>query len=109
MRTIHVSNRVERQKTFDDEGRFAGYSDGWSDPAPELADIGMPNGSAMASPFGADVSYDRTALLESTSIAEGSRVWVDADPASDPHDFIAKKVSPSLSFTLVALSKTEAS
>lgn len=109
MRTVHVSNRCERLKVFDDDGRFVGYSDGWSDPSPELADIGMPSGSASASPFGADVSYDRTALLESTSMSEGSRVWVDADPRSEPHDFVAKRIAPSLSFTLVALSRTDAS
>ena len=61
--------------------------------------------------FGVSDGYDRVIVLENPKIAidEFSVLWIDADPAEVPYNFVVKKVARSLNSVAIAVSKVTVS
>lgn len=70
----------------------------YSDPVAFYANISAARGETEMTPFGTELKYSKVIVTNDTTcpINEHSRVWIDADPDSEPYDYTVVKVAKSL-------------
>lgn len=77
---VLVSFFVEKRELTDEEGRLTGRHEVVrTEPMPLRCSVSASKGTAESSPFGIDLDYDRTVLIEDTAypIDEASVLWID--------------------------------
>ena len=89
--------------------RTGQFAPSYTEPIPAKGNISAARGDTTASPFGADVVYDKViALGEDLGIDEHSVIWIDKDPEEgEPHDYIVRRVAKSLNSVLLAISRVD--
>lgn len=121
---------VEKVACEDDQGRLTGKHEVVrTDPIPYRLSVSASKGSAENSPFGIDLDYDRTVIIEDTTcpVDESSVFWVDNVAVPDgetgeidegfsadltggkPHDYTVTRVAKSPNCIAVALKRVEVS
>lgn len=112
---IFYANYRDKIPLRDEYGNMTGeYEISYTNPMDVCANISAARGEATTREFGDDESYDRVIVLDDPNfpIAVTSILWIDTLPeiAEDgstdtPHDYIVKKVAPSLNSVSIAVSK----
>lgn len=112
---FHYANYHDKTPVKDEYGNMTGeYEIHYTNPIAVCANISAARGESTTRQFGEDVSYDRIIVLDDQKfpIAESSILWIDTPPeiledgtTKTPHDYIVKKVAPSLNSLAVAVSK----
>jgi hypothetical protein len=120
---------VEKAAVENAEGKLTGkHKVVRTDPIPYMLSVSASKGSAENSPFGIDLDYDRTVIIEDIDcpIDESSVLWIDnvalatnsdeingafnTDLTGDkPHDYIVKRVAKSPNCIAVAVKHVEVS
>lgn len=134
---VLVSFFVEKVACKDDKGRLTGKHEIIrTEPIPLLCSVSASKGTAENSPFGLDLDYDKTVIIEDVDypIDESSVLWVDnfqypgsplapdgqedADDVDDsfsqvltdkPHDYTVKRIAKSPNCLAVAIKRVEVS
>ena len=104
-----------KEEIIDEYGNSTGeYEIIHSKPKEFYANISSAKGETATRQFGENENYDRVIVLENNSIEidEYSILWIDEIPEFDengqcitPHNYIVKKVAPSLNSVTIAISK----
>lgn len=128
-RLVYAAFFVDKKPVVDEQGRLTGrYDVERTEPVPLLLSVSASKGSAENSPFGIDLDYDRTLVVEDLSLPvdESTVFWIDnvfrADapddevdpgfnrPLSDrPHDYTVKRVARTSNSVAVAVKHVEVS
>jgi len=94
----------------------AGYKTGektktFETPVRIMVNVSASRGSAITEGFGVNEDYDRTIVTNDMScpISETTRLWVDADPTTEPYDYKVVRVAKSLNSITIAISKVKVS
>lgn len=83
----------------------------YTEPRELRCNVAPPSGSSEASPFGADVAYDRALVCEDADgIDESSVLWLDSEPTDAdgnavPYDHTVIRVAESLNVAAIAVEK----
>lgn len=129
---VLVSFFVEKVACKDDKGRLTGKHEVIrTEPIPLLCSVSASKGTAENSPFGIDLDYDKTVIIEDVDypIDESSVLWVDnfqcsgPDPSDGqeddvddgfsqvltdkPHDYTVKRITKSPNCLAVAIKRVE--
>lgn len=92
------------------DGLYTGeWSEGYADPVAIEASVSAARGSADIELFGISDSYTKTVIVDDTDcpIDEASLLWIDADPATEPHDYEVVRVAKSLNHITYAVQKVD--
>ena len=93
-------------------------TDEWGNPAkdygapePYMISISPNTGETIYNGFGTELDYDRTMVTTDLDcpINEYTRLWIDADPETEPYNFEVKRKAPNLNQVLYAIKKVEVS
>lgn len=118
---------VEKKAREDEQGRLTGKHEVVrTEPIPYYLSVSASKGNTENSPFGIDLDYDKTVIIEDTScpVDESSVFWVDnvSIPESGdeidegfnvdytggkPHDYTVKRVAKSPNCIAVAIKHVE--
>lgn len=118
---------VEKKACEDEQGRLTGKHEVVrTEPIPYYLSVSASKGNAENSPFGIDLDYDKTVIIEDTScpVDESSVFWVDnvslpeyvdeIDGGFDqdlsdgkPHDYTVKRVAKCPNCIAVAIKHVE--
>lgn len=108
---------------IDEYGNVTGqYSVSYTDPKRMDGNVSAAQGEVQSRQFGDSVVYDKVIILDDPTIPidEYAILWVDAPPeltedghlvlkddgsVKTPHDYIVRKVAPSLNSVSIAISK----
>ena len=77
---VLISFFVEKRACRDEQGRLTGRHEiVRSDPIPCLLSVSASKGTAESSPFGIDLDYDKTIIIEDVDIpvSESCVFWID--------------------------------
>ena len=112
---IYYANYSGKKPLRDEYGNMTGeYEISYENPVSVMANVSAASGESTTRQFGEDVRYDRIIVLDDPKfpIAETSILWIDTLPeiaedgsTTTPHDYIVKKVAPSLNSVSIAVSK----
>ena len=112
---IYYANYSKKSQLKDEYGNLTGeYEISYGNPVAVRANVSAASGESTTRQFGDDVRYDRIIVLDDPTfpIAETSILWIDTLPeiaedgsTATPHDYIVKKVAPSLNSVSIAVSK----
>ena len=77
----------------------------YSDPVVLACNISAAAGESSVEAFGAFADYSNVLCIEGvdTPITETTKLWLYADPNSEPSDYSVKRVAKSLNSTLIAI------
>ena len=124
---VLISFFIEKKACEDEQGRLNGKHEVVrTEPIPHYLSVSASKGNADNSPFGIDLDYDKTVIIEDTScpVDESSVFWVDnvsipepgdetdkgfnVDYASGkPHDYTVKRVAKYPNCIAVAIKHVE--
>ena len=112
---IYYADYQEKRPIEDEYGNMTGeYDLLYGNPLAVKANVSAAKGESITRQFGDDVSYDRIILLDDPNfpITESSILWIDTPPViledgttETPHDYIVKRVAPSINSVSIAVSK----
>lgn len=126
---VLISFFIEKKACEDEQGRLTGKHEVVrTEPIPHYLSVSASKGNAENSPFGIDLDYDKTVIIEDTScpVDESSVFWVDNVPSLDelsyneidgafnadrtggkPFDYTVKRVAKSPNCIAVAVKHVE--
>lgn len=129
---VLVSFFIEKVVCKDDQGRLTGKHEVVrTEPIPLLCSVSASKGTAENSPFGLDLDYDKTVIIEDVDypIDESSVLWVDNYPGPDsrdgqddaddvddsfsqvltdkPYDYTVKRIAKSPNYLVAAIKRVE--
>lgn len=109
------ANYVSREIILDEHGnKTTEYRIIYSNPHEAAGNVSAARGEVTTRQFGDDESYDRVIVMDDPNvpIEKSSILWIETTPVikSDgttdtPHDYIVKRVAPSLNSVSIAVSK----
>ena len=112
---IYYANYSDKTPLRDEYGNLTGeYEVVYGNPIAVEANVSPSSGESTTRQFGDDVRYDRIIVMDDPAfpVTETSILWIDTLPgiAEDgstktPHDYIVKKIAPSLNSVSIAVSK----
>lgn len=109
---IYYANFVESEELIDEWGNKTGeYRVERTLPIPLNTHVSPSVGESDVRGFGTNVDYDRVVVCDDPNldIQESSVLWIGVDPTTEKHNYIVKKVAPSMNFTTLAIKKVEVS
>lgn len=107
---FYYATYAGRQMSVDGSGYYTGESSiSYSNPVSAYGNVSAARGEASVEQFGQDVAYDKIIVSCDTTlpITDTTIIWLDNNPASQPHDYIVKKVAKSLNVISIAIRKVE--
>jgi hypothetical protein len=112
---IYYANYRDKTPIKHEYGNLTGeYDVTYENPVEVRANVSAATGESVTRQFGDAVMYDRVIIIDDPNfpIKEASILWIDTSPeiqadgsTKDPHDYIVKKVAPSLNSVSIAVSK----
>ena len=97
---------VGKEPVLKDGFETGQYKEIYAAPERAVARISSATGESDVEMFGAAVQYDRViSTVQNLPIDEYSRLWVDADPATEPFDYKVKRVAKGLNHHLWAIER----
>ena len=116
---FYYASYIETNEIIDEYGNKTGeYEVLYGNPIETEGNISGAQGEVQIKQFGESVKYDKVIVLDNidTPIDEYSILWVDTIPllnddgtTKTPHDYIVKKVAPTLNSVSIAISKVTVS
>lgn len=116
---IFYANCVGREPVIDEYGNETSeYKPIYSNPQEAGGNVSSARGEVTTRQFGDHESYDRVIVMDDPKvpIEKSSILWIETMPVikSDgttdtPHDYIVKRVAPSLNSVSIAVSKVNVS
>lgn len=126
---VLVALFIEKKVCEDEQGRLTGKHEVVrTEPIPLYLSVSASKGNAENNPFGIDLDYDKTVIIEDTSfpVDESAVFWIDNVPAIDdmsngeidgaftmdrtggkPFDYTVKRVAKSPNCIAVAVKHVE--
>lgn len=114
-RKFYYASYIKTNEITDEYGNKTGeYEVLYSNPTECKGNISGAQGELEIRQFGESVRYDKVIVLDNvdTPIDEYSILWIDNLPllnddgtTNTPHDYIVKKVAPTLNSVAIAISK----
>lgn len=97
--TIWYALRTGSTENVDEYGNKTGtYTETYGEPVAYKINVSAPKGTIDLERFGLDERY--TVVLTTTDlrcpIAMDSILWIGADPETEPYNYVATRISPSL-------------
>lgn len=115
MQLLNRNKRAISYKTYgnqqvartDTDGYYTGeYTETYSSVKTLKAYITANRGNADEEMFGTTLDYDNIIYADkSCDIDEYSLLWVEANPETDPNDYIVRRVATSLNHKAIAIKK----
>ena len=112
---FYYASYIDTNELTDEYGNKTGeYEVLYGNPIETDGNISGAQGEVQIKQFGESVKYDKVIVLDNidTPIDEYSILWVDTFPllnddgtTKTPHDYIVKKVAPTLNSVSIAISK----
>ncbi len=112
---FYYASYIKTNEIVDEYGNKTGeYEVIYGNPIETEGNISGAQGEVQIKQFGESVKYDKVIVLDNinTPIDEYSILWVDTIPllnddgtTDTPHDYIVKKVAPTLNSVSIAISK----
>lgn len=118
MRTVHRNKRPVAYAFYDgvteilENGEHTGeYTVHYTSPVKALMNVSGGRGYADVALFGLNSSYSRTAVTEdlNTDFNTETVFWIDADSATEPHDYRVVAVARTINQVVIALSEVHTS
>lgn len=106
---VHYARYEGTSITTDEWGNETGESVNHEDPVPLYVNVSAAKNAEFADVFGINIDYDRVLILpvRNFDIDEHSVLWIDANPATEPFDYIVRRVSRSVNATAVAVKRVD--
>ncbi len=107
-RNIYVAALKAERKETDKDGYLTGAEDKIYDrPAKYKVVVSQRTGNAFLDPFGLDLDYGYTFVDDTAKqrFAEGSLLWIDAEPCNSEADYMIVAARRGLSNTIYAAKK----
>lgn len=107
---IWYANYLGQTPIVDVQGYETGESRAtYTEPTAIEVNVSPATGMTRISLFGDDLTYDKVIVSEDRHllINENSILWVEADPETEPYDYVVRRVARSLNGCAVAISRVE--
>lgn len=94
------------EELVDENGNYTGeYRVKYTEPVKAKMNVSGGRGQATVALFGMNSSFSRTAITEDliTPFSTDTVFWIDADPDTQPHDFIVVAVARTINQVVIAL------
>ena len=103
---------VDSGIAYDEWGNESGKDITYSKPVKAKANISPARNVDVIALFGTELNYDKVLCMDEAPFDENALLWIDTDPApaqdgtaTQPPDYIVKRIAPSLNSVLVAVSR----
>lgn len=108
--TIYYALYQGDTERVDSDGLYTGeIVSSYAAPVELDASVSAARGTSDIDLFGTNISYTNTVIADDPGcpIDEHSRLWINADPEKDPHNYEVVRVARSLNHTAYAVQKVD--
>lgn len=107
---VYYANYLGKVEATDDDGNYTGeYISSYTDPKMLKINTSAASGDISTQLFTPTLNYDRVLLTDDTSldVDENTVFWIEADPYTEPFNYVVKKKAKSLNVLGIAVSEVK--